>query len=529
MKLPPKASGSRITALDRGSATCKFMRSTAFSLPIQHSVANSCKVPLAICCRPFAEHSQPLERAEAIPVISLVDGPIRCPRCKAYMCPTFRFKRQGRLTECGLCRHSFEVPENFYCELDDKGVRRDIHSRMELLRGVVDYEAPPEYLHQTDPPQHQTDSPSPAAFVVLDASDKSLASRQLFGSMKALEHLLATWPQHTMFGLILFSTVIHVYEFLFDENCKKAFRGPRQLTISEVDFPFVPAPHGSLLVPPSHSEIQPQIHRLLLDLEALALSTPKTSEGNCGHAALKVAVDVIKQRGGGGCVYMFLGEEPCLGLGAFVGETRTAVSKVYPARNKDSRYISDARLLIPPTGMEAYLTDLLEVCTEEGIGVECFGFTSGNVRMDVGALAYVSNMTGGQFRLYQRFDCERDYEKLLNDFLLAVCQEKAFKCSLKFRTPKGVEVDGILGPTLMAKQTVRKDVANLPMITARSTFTFLLRYNASLADEEEEEYEAPRSVSFQLALLHMSQHGERLIRIMTLNLGTTRKTTVFFK
>ena len=42
------------------------------------------------------------------------DGPIRCKRCKAYMCPQFSFTDGGRRFQCVLCNAITEVGQFRY-------------------------------------------------------------------------------------------------------------------------------------------------------------------------------------------------------------------------------------------------------------------------------------------------------------------------------------------------------------------------------------------------------------------------------
>ncbi len=51
-----------------------------------------------------------------------------------------------RRFQCNVCGMHTEVPVDYYCMLDNNGVRHDIDQRPELSQGSVEYIAPQEYM-----------------------------------------------------------------------------------------------------------------------------------------------------------------------------------------------------------------------------------------------------------------------------------------------------------------------------------------------------------------------------------------------
>ena len=44
-------------------------------------------------------------------------GPVRCMRCKAYMCSLMQFIDGGRRFQCGFCKATTEVPAEYFQHL----------------------------------------------------------------------------------------------------------------------------------------------------------------------------------------------------------------------------------------------------------------------------------------------------------------------------------------------------------------------------------------------------------------------------
>ncbi|XP_023773880.1 protein transport protein Sec24D-like, partial [Cyanistes caeruleus] len=72
-------------------------------------------------------------------------GPIRCNRCKAYMCPFMQFIEGGRRYQCGFCNCINDVPQFFFQHLDHMGRRIDHYERPELSLGSYEYVATSDY------------------------------------------------------------------------------------------------------------------------------------------------------------------------------------------------------------------------------------------------------------------------------------------------------------------------------------------------------------------------------------------------
>lgn len=103
--VPPLVTTKYVTH-DQGNSSPRFIRSSMYNVPFTADMMKQASVPFALILSPFARTVE----GEIIPPI--VDfgemGPIRCIRCKAYMCPNMQFIDAGRRFQCLLCRVTTE-------------------------------------------------------------------------------------------------------------------------------------------------------------------------------------------------------------------------------------------------------------------------------------------------------------------------------------------------------------------------------------------------------------------------------------
>ena len=166
-KMPPLITTDFITR-DMGNANPKFVRATCYSVPANSDLLKQSKLPLAINLTPFAE----LRAEEREPPLADLGelGPVRCKRCKAYMCPFMSFTDNGKKFTCPFCDDTTQVPQEYFNHLDHMGRRVDMYERAELCCGSYEFVATKDYC------RNQT-LPEPPAFIfMIDVSVNSVRS-----------------------------------------------------------------------------------------------------------------------------------------------------------------------------------------------------------------------------------------------------------------------------------------------------------------------------------------------------------------
>ncbi|KAF7639088.1 hypothetical protein Mgra_00001320 [Meloidogyne graminicola] len=127
------------------------------------------KLTKAILIRNLFGQPFTLFRIYSPPLVDLGDiGPVRCQRCKAYMCPFMEFIDGGRKFRCPFCKASTTIQDAYFAHLDHSGRRTDIQHRPELYLGSYEFVATKQYCKNGIPPKQ------PAFIFMLDVSYNSI-------------------------------------------------------------------------------------------------------------------------------------------------------------------------------------------------------------------------------------------------------------------------------------------------------------------------------------------------------------------
>uniref|UniRef100_A0ABI7ZU00 SEC24 homolog C, COPII coat complex component n=1 Tax=Felis catus TaxID=9685 RepID=A0ABI7ZU00_FELCA len=166
---------------DQGNASPRYIRCTSYNIPCTSDMAKQAQVPLAAVIKPLAR--LPPEEASPYVVDHGESGPLRCNRCKAYMCPFMQFIEGGRRFQCCFCSCINDVPPQYFQHLDHTGKRVDAYDRPELSLGSYEFLATVDYCKNNK-------FPSPPAFIfMIDVSYNAIRSglvRLLCEELKSL-------------------------------------------------------------------------------------------------------------------------------------------------------------------------------------------------------------------------------------------------------------------------------------------------------------------------------------------------------
>uniref|UniRef100_A0A7N9D2N6 Protein transport protein Sec24C n=1 Tax=Macaca fascicularis TaxID=9541 RepID=A0A7N9D2N6_MACFA len=166
---------------DQGNASPRYIRCTSYNIPCTSDMAKQAQVPLAAVIKPLAR--LPPEEASPYVVDHGESGPLRCNRCKAYMCPFMQFIEGGRRFQCCFCSCINDVPPQYFQHLDHTGKRVDAYDRPELSLGSYEFLATVDYCKNSK-------FPSPPAFIfMIDVSYNAIRTglvRLLCEELKSL-------------------------------------------------------------------------------------------------------------------------------------------------------------------------------------------------------------------------------------------------------------------------------------------------------------------------------------------------------
>lgn len=189
-------------------------------------------VPFGIVVTPFAKTE---EGEQPPPIVDMGElGPVRCGRCKAYMCPFMQFVDGGRRFQCPFCKATSEVPPEYFQHLDHTGMRVDKYQRAELCLGSYEFVGTKEYCRNVT-------FPKPPAYVfAIDVSYNNIKSGLVSLLCQNMKSILKRLPREVpsnqpgakpvsvRVGFITYTKEIHFY------NIKPTLAQPQMMVVSDV-------------------------------------------------------------------------------------------------------------------------------------------------------------------------------------------------------------------------------------------------------------------------------------------------------
>ncbi|XP_039091040.1 protein transport protein Sec24C isoform X1 [Hyaena hyaena] len=466
---------------DQGNASPRYIRCTSYNIPCTSDMAKQAQVPLAAIIKPLAR--LPPEEASPYVVDHGESGPLRCNRCKAYMCPFMQFIEGGRRFQCCFCSCINDVPPQYFQHLDHTGKRVDAYDRPELSLGSYEFLATVDYCKNNK-------FPSPPAFIfMIDVSYNAIRSGLVRLLCEELKSLLDFLPREggaeesvIRVGFVTYNKVLHFY------NVKSSLAQPQMMVVSDVADMFVPLLDGFLV---NVSESRAVITSLLDQIPEMFADTRETE--TVFAPVIQAGMEALKAAECAGKLFLFHTSLP-------IAE---APGKL---KNRDDRKLintdKEKTLFQPQTG--AYQT-LAKECVAQGCCVDLFLFP--NQYVDVATLSVVPQLTGGSVYKYACFQVENDQERFLSDLRRDVQKVVGFDAVMRVRTSTGIRAVDFFGAFYMSNTT---DV-ELAGLDGDKTVTVEFKHDDRLNEES--------GALLQCALLYTSCAGQRRLRIHNLALN----------
>ncbi|NWW22660.1 SC24C protein, partial [Falcunculus frontatus] len=466
---------------DQGNASPRYIRCTSYNIPCTSDMAKQSQVPLAAVIKPLAT----LPPEETLPY--LVDhgesGPVRCNRCKAYMCPFMQFIEGGRRFQCCFCSCVTEVPPHYFQHLDHTGKRVDFYDRPELSLGSYEFLATVDYCKNNK-------FPSPPAFIfMIDVSYNAVKSGLVGLICEELKSLLDYLPREgnmeesaIRVGFVTYNKVLHFY------NVKSSLAQPQMMVVSDVADMFVPLLDGFLV---NVNESRTVIASLLDQIPEMFADTRETE--TVFAPVIQAGLEALKAAECAGKLFIFHTSLP-------IAE---APGKL---KNRDDRKLintdKEKTLFQPQT---SFYNNLAKDCVAQGCCVDLFLFP--NQYLDVATLGVVPYQTGGSIYKYAYFQLETDQYRFLNDLRRDVQKEVGFDAVMRVRTSTGIRATDFFGAFYMSNTT---DV-EMAGLDCDKTITVEFKHDDKLSEDS--------GALLQCALLYTSCAGQRRLRIHNLSLN----------
>ncbi|XP_007562509.1 protein transport protein Sec24C isoform X1 [Poecilia formosa] len=460
---------------DQGNASPRFIRCTAYNMPCTSDMAKQSQVPLAAVIKPLA--TLPPDETPPYVVDHGEAGPIRCNRCKAYMCPYMQFIEGGRRFQCGFCSCVTEVPPHYFQHLDHTGKRMDCYDRPELSLGSYEYLATVDYCKNNKLPQ------PPAFIFLIDVSYNAVKSGMVSIVCNELKSLLDLLPRQNpevdsviRVGFVTYNKVLHFY------NVKSTLAQPQMLVVSDVSDMFVPLLDGFLV---NVNESRQVIESLLDQIPEMFADTRETE--TVFVPVIQAGLEALKAADCAGKLFVF---HTSLPIAEAPGKLKNREDKKLIGTDKEKT------LFQPQVGV---YNSLAKECVAQGCCVDLFLFP--NQYVDLATLGVVPVSTGGSIYKYTYFQAQTDQERFLNDLRRDVQKQVGFDAVMRVRTSTGIRATDFFGSFYMNNTT---DV-ELAGLDCDKAITVEFKHDDKLSEET--------GALMQCAVLYTSCSGQRRLRI----------------
>ncbi|KAF5906409.1 protein transport protein Sec24C isoform X1, partial [Clarias magur] len=460
---------------DQGNASPRFIRCTAYNVPCTSDMAKQSQVPLAAVIKPLA--TLPPDENPPYIVDHGESGPIRCNRCKAYMCPYMQFIEGGRRFQCSFCSCVTEVPPHYFQHLDHTGKRVDCYERPELSMGSYEFVATVDYCKNNKIPQ------PPAFIFLIDVSYNAVKSGMVKIVCQELKTLLDYLPRENpdmessiRVGFVTYNKVLHFY------NVKASLAQPQMMVVSDVADMFVPLLDGFLV---NVTESRVVIESLLDQIPEMFADTRETE--TVFGPVIQAGLEALKAADCAGKLFIF---HTSLPIAEAPGKLKNREDRKLVGTDKE-------KTLFQP--QVSFYANLAKDCVAQGCCVDLFLFP--NQYVDIATLGVVPTSTGGSIYKYTYFQAQSDQERFLNDLRKDVQKQVGFDAVMRVRTSTGIRATDFFGSFYMSNTT---DV-ELACLDCDKTVTVEFKHDDKLSEET--------GALIQCAVLYTSCGGQRRLRI----------------
>lgn len=478
---------------DQGYCSPRFLRASMYNVPTTMDMMKQTKLPLALILSPMAE-CKPQENPP--PVVDMGEvGPVRCVRCKAYMCPFMQFVDGGRRFHCLFCKATTEVPPDYFQHLDHTGMRVDRFDRPELMLGAYEFVATKEYCRNNTIPK------PPALIFCIDVSYNNIKSGMVHLLCSRVKELLKVLPVDTAVGaektkmrvgFITYNNTVHFY------NIKGCLAQPQMMVVGDVQEMFMPLLDGFLCDPEESASV---IDSLMEQIPTMFGETRETE--TVLAPAIQAGMEALKAAECAGKLLVFHSSLP-------IAE---APGKL---KNRDDRKLlgtdKEKTVLTPQNNV---YNNLGQECVAVGCSVDMFIFN--NSYIDIATIGQVARLTGGEVYKYTYFQADMDGERLIADLRRNISRPIAFDAVMRVRTSTGVRATDFYGHFFMSNTTDME----LASVDCDKAVAVEVKHDDKLTEDD--------GVYIQVALLYTSCGGQRRLRVLNLGLKTCSQMADVFR
>ncbi|KAF7998595.1 hypothetical protein HCN44_011003 [Aphidius gifuensis] len=489
--LVPPFVTTKFIVKDQGNASPRFIRSTIYAVPTTSDIMKQTGVPFGLIISPMAKI---VDGENEPPIVNMGDmGPVRCVRCKAYMCPFMQFIDAGRRFQCLFCHATTEVPSEYFQHLDHTGQRMDRYERPELMLGTYEFIATKDYCRNNT-------IPKPPVFIfVIDVSYNNIKSGLINLICSEMKNILKNLPKDTSqdktkmkVGFITYSNTVHFY------NINSNLTQPQMMVVGDVHEIFMPLLDGFLC---DANESGAVIDSLMTQIPSMFADTRETE--TILAPAIQAGIEALKASG-------------CPGKLIVLHSSLPIAEAPGKLKNRDDRKLlgtdKEKTILAPQNNI---YNNLGQDCVNVGCSVDLYLFN--NSYIDIATIGQVCRLSGGEVFKYTYFQADTDGDRLITDIINNISRPIAFDSVMRVRTSTGVRPTDFYGHFYMSN-TTDMEIAS---IDCNKAIGVEIKHDDKLNDDD--------GVYIQVALLYTSCSGIRRLRIINLSLKTSSQMAELYR
>ncbi|XP_063776298.1 protein transport protein Sec24D isoform X2 [Pseudophryne corroboree] len=489
-QVPPLVT-TDFTVQDQGNASPRYIRCTTYCFPTSSDMAKQAQIPLAAVIKPLAV--VPPNETPLYLVNHGETGPIRCNRCKAYMCPFMLFTEGGRRYQCGFCNFINDVPPFYFQHLDHIGRRTDHYERPELSLGSYEYVATLDYCRKKKPP-------SPPAYIfMIDVSYSNIKNGVVRLICEELKTLLDNLPREEnaetsaiRVGFVTYNKVLHFY------NVNSNLAQPQMMVVTDTAEVFLPLLDGFLV---NFQESRSVINNLLGQIPDMFTDTNESE--TVFAPVVQAGMEALKAAECAGKLFIFHSSLP----------TAEAPGKL---KNRDDKRLintdKEKTLFMPQSNV---YENLAKDCVSNGCSVDLFLFP--NQYIDVASMGLVTMFTGGTLYKYNNFQVHTDGLQFINDLRKDIEKRIGFDVIMRVRTSTGFRATDFFGALYMNNTT---DI-EMAAIDSDKAVTVEFKHDDKLSEDA--------GALIQCALLYTTIGGQRRLLIHNISLTCSSQLSDLYK
>lgn len=488
--VPPLVTTNFVTQ-DQGNTSPRYIRSTMYTVPTTADIIKQTNVPFGLVISPMARIVQGEYEP---PIVDMGEvGPVRCVRCKAYMCPFMQFIDAGRRFQCMFCKATTEVPNEYFQHLDHTGQRLDRYERPELMLGTFEYIATKDYCRDNIFPK------SPAIVFIIDVSYNTVKSGLVSLLCTKMKSIIKNLPiddgqtkSNMKVGFITYNNTVHFY------NINPCLAQPQMMVVGDIQDVFMPLLDGFLC---DIEESEAVIDSLMTQIPQMFADTRETE--TILAPAIQAGLEALKASERAGKLLIFHSSLP---IAEAPGKLKNRDDRKVLGTDKEKTVLAPQNTVYNNLGQE---------CVGAGCSVDLFIFN--NSYVDIATIGQVCRLTGGEIYKYTYFQADIDGERLISDIINNISRPIAFDAVMRVRTSTGVRATDFYGHYFMSNTTDME----LSSIDCDKAIGIEIKHDDKLTEDE--------GVYIQVALLYTSCGGIRRLRIMNLGLKTSSQMVELYR